>query len=299
MQRTFFCLFSALLLTPILLFAAEPNPFFPPAMGEAEFKKLRDAVRADAGALERELGKSESLEGQLLAAEYDPVMSLAMEAMEKKPSPRVALLLTGRFSREASRVRFSGGEERQKFNATGYERLRRASEYLEKADKSDLSYPHAVEELTSAVADAALESGKLDEAKAAAEKLLKNNTATKDWNYGNLVHEGHSVLGRVAIRQGDMASARRHLIAAGKTPGSPQLNSFGPDFSFAREMLEKGEKEVVLEYLDLVGKFWGTVNPRLANNPNSVRVAEQNAAELKGWKAQINEGKIPRGGRWR
>ena len=47
-----------------------------------------------------------------------------------------------------------------------------------------------------------------------------------------------------------------YLIEAGRTPGSPQLNSFGPNMLLAKELLEKGETATVLEYLDLCTKFW-------------------------------------------
>ena len=43
---------------------------------------------------------------------------------------------------------------------------------------------------------------------------------------------------------------------AGKTPGSPQLNSFGPNMMLAEALLEAGRKETVIEYLKLCGKFW-------------------------------------------
>jgi len=55
--------------------------------------------------------------------------------------------------------------------------------------------------------------------------------------------------GRSALHGGHLEGARSCLLAAGHTPGSPQLNSFGPSMSFAREMLEAGEREPVLEYL--------------------------------------------------
>ena len=45
------------------------------------------------------------------------------------------------------------------------------------------------------------------------------------------------------------------LIAAGRTPGSPQLNSFGPDMTLASELLELGESEVVLGYFSLCSEF--------------------------------------------
>lgn len=78
----------------------------------------------------------------------------------------------------------------------------------------------------------------------------------QDWNYGNAILMGNTVLGRIALRQGQLDSAKEYLLKAGRTPGSPQLNSFGPNMSLAKELAEKGEQTVVIEYFDLCRKFW-------------------------------------------
>jgi hypothetical protein len=64
------------------------------------------------------------------------------------------------------------------------------------------------------------------------------------------------VLGLVALRQGNIPEARRYLLESGKTPGSPVLGSFGPDLTLAREFLEKGDRDTVLEFLALCKGFW-------------------------------------------
>ena len=75
-------------------------------------------------------------------------------------------------------------------------------------------------------------------------------------NYGNNVHHGNITLGKIALAQGDVQRAASHLLLAGTTPGSPTLNSFGPDMELAKELLEAGEHEVVLQYFDQCAKFW-------------------------------------------
>ncbi len=74
--------------------------------------------------------------------------------------------------------------------------------------------------------------------------------------HGDIVHRGHQVLGCIALDEGRTEEAKRHLLAAGKSNGSPVLNSFGPNMSLARDLLEKGEQETVLQYLELCRKFW-------------------------------------------
>jgi hypothetical protein len=78
----------------------------------------------------------------------------------------------------------------------------------------------------------------------------------RDWNYGNAIHDGNMVMGRLALVHGDAEEAKRRLLEAGKTPGSPQLNSFGPNMSLAQDLLAVDEREAVIEYLTQCLEFW-------------------------------------------
>jgi len=80
------------------------------------------------------------------------------------------------------------------------------------------------------------------------------------------------VLGRIALRQGQIKLAKEYLLKAGQTPGSPQLNSFGPNMSLARDLAEKGEKDVVVEYFDQCRKFWRMGTDKLDKWTKEVRV---------------------------
>jgi thiol-disulfide isomerase/thioredoxin len=112
-------------------------------------------------------------------------------------------------------------------------------------------------------ASAALEAGKTDEARRDAEELLEGASGRKgNWNYGNAIHHGNIILGRIALGAGDVQKAKDHLIAAGKTPGSPQLGSFGPDLELAQQLLDKGEGKSTADYLRLVSKFCKPMKPR-------------------------------------
>ena len=99
---------------------------------------------------------------------------------------------------------------------------------------------------------------------------------THDWNYGNAVYEANIVLGRSAMKEEDLESAGKYLTAAGNTPGSPQLDTFGPDMNLARELLAAGEKKVVLNYFELCAKFW-----------------KMNEGRLKEWATLVENGKMP------
>ena len=132
----------------------------------------------------------------------------------------------------------------------------------------------------STLASAALlnaELGSPERATALANEVLETaNHRAGDWNTGNAIHKGNLALGLVALHAGNVAEAKSRLLAAGKTPGSPQLDSFGPNMTLAKELLQKGEKDAVLQYFELCRKFW-----------------KMDHGALDRWEAQIRAGSVP------
>lgn len=96
-----------------------------------------------------------------------------------------------------------------------------------------------------------------------AEAALRDNSGGR--NHGNRTHWGHLTLGRIAFAEGNIEEAKYRLIAAAMIQGSPQLNSFGPDMTLAEELLEAGEKDVVLKYFELCAVFWESGKDDLAD----------------------------------
>ncbi len=124
-------------------------------------------------------------------------------------------------------------------------------------------------------ANAALVAGELDKARQHANELLDRAVeAPPGWNYGNAVHHGNLILGHLALRDGRIEEAEEFLLRAGKTPGSPQLNSFGPNMRLALELLQKGRRDRVVEYFRLCQGFW-------------------NRPELGAWIKTVESGGIP------
>ena len=115
-----------------------------------------------------------------------------------------------------------------------------------------------------------------DDARSYAEELLKLSTDTKNWNYGNAIFFANMVLGQVALRHGNMDAAKAYLLASGKTPGSPQLNSFGPNMSLAKDLFEAGERQAVLTFFDECRLFW-----------------KMDRGRLKQWADQVNSNRMP------
>lgn len=137
-----------------------------------------------------------------------------------------------------------------------------------------------------------------------ARQALEEDKDSSAWFYGNSVHDYNQWLGLVALRENRLEEARHYLIMAGKSPGSPQLNSFGPDMILAQKLLKRGphEREAVLLYLDLVADFWAYTPPdRLdrieKEHPGATarfqKLSAENRQKIEMWKQQIREGKNP------
>jgi len=127
------------------------------------------------------------------------------------------------------------------------------------------------------LAKRAFNAGDINKSEAYSQQLLQMAPQyPKDWNYGNAIYYGNFVLGRVAVQQGNLVQAGQYLLAAGATPGSPQLNSFGPNMSLAKELIEKGQSDVVLQYFALCKNFW-----------------KMDRGKLDEWSATVRGGGIP------
>ena len=130
------------------------------------------------------------------------------------------------------------------------------------------------------------------------EYLELSETLPRSWNYGNAVHDGNQILGLVALAQGDTTRAKDYLLKAGNTPGSPQLDSFGPRMILARELLRAGEKNVVVEYLNCVEKFMTTDKPYLHQYEWYQQSVKQTRVRIAQWKRDVRAGRIPTDKNW-
>lgn len=120
-----------------------------------------------------------------------------------------------------------------------------------------------LQELTRLAVDA-FEAGDTVRAQKYAQDLARHDDA-------DAIHHGNLILGRLALKNGNVEEAKDRLLAAGKTPGSPVLASFGPNMTLARELLLKGEHEVVLQYFDECEKFWKMGGNKLTEWRQAVR----------------------------
>ena len=106
--------------------------------------------------------------------------------------------------------------------------------------------------------------------------LLASARATDNWDASNRIHQANIMMGRSALRGGHLEEARSCMLAAGHTPGSPQLNSVRPEHELRQRDARGRRREPVLEYLRLCRSFWKADEGRLDR-----------------WTQEIKEGRIP------
>ena len=119
------------------------------------------------------------------------------------------------------------------------------------------------------VAYAALDANELAKASAYAKEMLA--APANGFNHGSAIYDGNQVMGLVALRQGSVSEAKVRLAASVESNGSPTLNSFGPTFLLAKALVEKGEREAVIAFLEACGKFWKADRGKLAEWSATIR----------------------------
>ncbi len=123
----------------------------------------------------------------------------------------------------------------------------------------------------------AFEAGDFEKARRYANELIENaDNSEVSWDAGNAIHKGNIVLGRIALRNGRVSDAVQHLLNAGRIQDTPHLGSFGPNMSLAKELIDAGERDGVIEYFELCRHFW-----------------KFGAKELDEWTANVKAGATP------
>jgi hypothetical protein len=104
----------------------------------------------------------------------------------------------------------------------------------------------------------ALAAGDLNRAEAAARELLNDDAtnAEGEWSVDDRRHMGHTLLGHVCLRRGDVDGAATELIRSAQVEATPVLGSFGPDLGLAWQLLLAGRGDEVAQFAQLFGRFW-------------------------------------------
>jgi len=265
-------------------------------------KMARTYTDAELENLESRLKSDQMYQWELLTVDRKKTIPLILAAQKKSPSnPIWYSLIEMCFASDRHKAKRLPVKMRQSYYAYALQYLEKSRQTLQTAKIADADrkdFDLLSESLKMNTALAFLESRELSSAKELAEEILINNVDPDSWNYGNVIHNANTILGRIALQKNDLKKAKEHLLKSADTTGSPQLNSFGPSFILARELLERKEKSVVLKYLNLVGKFWATPVNINSTNKNSSRVVQEHTQKLIKWKNEIIEGNIPQEENW-
>jgi tetratricopeptide (TPR) repeat protein len=105
-------------------------------------------------------------------------------------------------------------------------------------------------------ANLAFNAGDLSLASEVATLSLSIAKTMKPQDCGDTIHDANSILGRVALENGDSVLAGKYLLKASKTKGSPVLGSFGPNMILAEQLYDAGQHKVVIDYLNNCKTFW-------------------------------------------
>jgi hypothetical protein len=98
-----------------------------------------------------------------------------------------------------------------------------------------------------------------------AQALVASVRNIYDWNIGQ------TVLGRLALAHGNQASAKEHLLASVTPPASIKNPNLRPAMQLAQEMLDAGDKETVLAFLEASRAIWTYDQGRLDHMVNFVK----------------------------
>jgi len=129
------------------------------------------------------------------------------------------------------------------------------------------------------LAKAAYLAGRDGKATRYAKRILKD-VSVDDLSSNEAQHEGHTILGLVALKSNDVGAAKKHLIdSVSFTECQKPIGSYRTSMSLSKALLDRDERNVVLEYLDICAKFW-----------------DGKKEKIQTWKNQITEGKTPRFG---
>jgi hypothetical protein len=261
-----------------VLWLIRHHPECPCTDSAAEWLAPDEAHYAEAKALWLQQVESHAVDVAVLtnaasAMQFEPQLSrkLANRALATNPdNPQARRTLAESYTRE---MRFArSAEQRQSAAANAL----RAWEDYENVEPDEFLRGTNLRELTIA----AFEAGDRVKAKQYATQLLdiQQKTSNPFGPDNDGIHVGNTILGRLALQDGNIAEAKQRLLASAPERGSPVLDSYGPRMTLAADLLAKGEGNVVVGYLEKCRAFWN-----LGHGKENISL----------WESEIRAGKKP------
>ena len=99
-------------------------------------------------------------------------------------------------------------------------------------------------------------SGDVEIAREFAAGLVELSAKVFGGEQGYALHKAHTHLGRIALLEGERSAAKVHLQRSVQVTPSATMRTFGPNMALARDLLQAGERQAVLDYLEACGRFW-------------------------------------------
>ena len=109
-----------------------------------------------------------------------------------------------------------------------------------------------------------------------AAKLLREHGQSGDPENGYAVYAGNLILSQAALDKNNNAAAGKYLLQAATSLGVREVADNGPDMTVARVLIERGDKDTVIEYLRRCRNLWPKGAPLLDR-----------------WQTQIRNGRTP------
>jgi len=261
-------------------FSAIPHDFigYPPLEDRDGYKSAKELWLKQLDASPKNAAVLKNAAQFFLAEEEDRAEDLIIRAVKVDPTTSEAVpFMALDYERKARQSASEQEKHRLALRASGL--LERTSN----ATSGEVRFGLLVD-----LVQAAFDAGELSKAQQYSEELLRDagkykTTTSPDCPtpepgvyYGNAIHKANIILGEVSLTKDDLKASERFLLEAGRTPGSAQLASFGPNMALAKRLLEKGDSKPVLEYFEECRKFW-----------------EFNQGKLDEWKRDVLAGKMP------
>ena len=190
--------------------------------------------------------------------------AVALQAQGDKPAPdwsaidrQLDTLRAAVEGRDINAARKSSDDLLRAISTEYQKQVPSAADYLRQSEERAAANPRFRPVALPSLAALAAQAADWNKARAYALEALATESPVYD-----TVHLANNVLGLVALHNGDVASAETHLLAAGRTKGTSRMKRWGPTMALAKELLDKGRNDVVLEYLQLCRNFV-TENPKL------------------------------------
>jgi hypothetical protein len=104
-----------------------------------------------------------------------------------------------------------------------------------------------------------------------AQILLREHGHAGDPEYGNAIYTANLILSQAALEKNDLASAKQYLFEAVATPAAQTVEQIGLDTSVAQILLQRGERDTVLEYFKRGRHLWPLGGAQITRWQNVIR----------------------------